>query len=166
MECMTSSAVLSPDGKYRYRLDRRWGEGQTAMFVMLNPSTADATQDDPTLRRCLRFARDWGYGHLVVANLYAFRATRPADLKAASDPTGPRCDAYLEQCAKEAALIVAAWGMHAQSNRVDQVRTILGPDLRTLGWTKNGQPRHPLYVKGNTAPRLWAHGASAPPHMV
>jgi hypothetical protein len=77
MSDVKSSAVLSPDGVYRYRLDRVWGAGPRVLFVMLNPSTADATQDDPTLRRCLGFARDWGYGSLTVANLYAYRARGP-----------------------------------------------------------------------------------------
>jgi hypothetical protein len=156
MSDVKSSAVLSPDGVYRYRLDRVWGAGPRVLFVMLNPSTADATQDDPTLRRCLGFARDWGYGSLTVANLYAYRATEPADLKRAVDPVGPECDYYLEQCAGEASLIVAAWGMHAHPDRVQQVRHLLGPEVMALAWTKAGQPRHPLYIKGDTVPQPWA----------
>lgn len=111
---------------------------------MLNPSTADGTQDDPTLRRCLGFARDWGYGSLTVANLYAYRATDPAELKQVADPVGPECDYYLQRCAEEASLVMAAWGMHAQPGRVAQVRSILGPGVMALAWTKAGQPRHPL----------------------
>lgn len=153
---MTRSAVLSPEGMYRYRLDRSWAEGPRILFVMLNPSTADGTQDDPTLRRCIRFARDWGYGSLTVANLYAYRATAPAELKKAADPVGPECDLHLERCAGEAALVVAAWGMHAQPERAEQVRRLLGPKVMALAWTKAGQPRHPLYVRGDTTLQQWA----------
>lgn len=153
---MTRSAVLSPEGMYRYRLDRIWAEGPRVLFVMLNPSTADGTQDDPTLRRCIGFARDWGYASLTVANLYAYRATAPAELKKAADPVGPECDLYLERCAGEAALVVAAWGMHAQPERVEQVRRLLGPEVMALAWTKAGQPRHPLYVRADTALQRWA----------
>lgn len=156
MDDVTRSAVLSPEGMYRYRLDRTWGQGPRVLFVMLNPSTADGTQDDPTLRRCIRFARDWGYGSLTVANLYAYRATAPADLKKAADPVGPECDLYLKRCAGEASLVVAAWGMHAQPERVKQVRRLLGPEVMALAWTKAGQPRHPLYVRGDTVPQQWA----------
>ena len=156
MDDVTRSAVLSPEGMYRYRLDRTWGQGPRVLFVMLNPSTADGTQDDPTLRRCIRFARDWGYGSLTVANLYAYRATAPADLKKAADPVGSECDLYLKRCAGEASLVVAAWGMHAQPERVKQVRRLLGPEVMALAWTKAGQPRHPLYVRGDTVPQQWA----------
>lgn len=155
MDGIKRSAVLAPDGRYRYRLDRHWGVGPGVLFVMLNPSTADATHDDPTLRRCIGFALDWGYASLTVANLYAYRATDPAELKKVTDPVGPECDHYLEQCTGEASLIVAAWGMHAQPGRVEQVRRLLGPEVMALAWTKAGQPRHPLYVRGNTTPQLW-----------
>lgn len=154
---MLRRAVLSLDGRYRYRLDRAWDEqGRNVLFVMLNPSTADAEQDDPTLRRCLRFAQDWGYGSLTVANLYAYRATLPADLKRAVDPVGPECDHHLERCAREASLIVAAWGVHDESGRAQQVRRVLGPEATALAWTKAGQPRHPLYLRADSAPQSWA----------
>lgn len=156
MSDVLGRVVLSPDGRYRYRLDRVWDEqGRRVLFVMLNPSTADATQEDPTLRRCLGFARGWGYGSLTVANLYAYRATLPADLGRVADPVGPECDHYLRQCADDASLIVAAWGTHAGHERIEQVRDLLGPGLTALAWTKAGQPRHPLYIRAGTVPQPW-----------
>ncbi len=93
-----NAATLSADRIYRYTLTREvdmFGNGEAAMFLMLNPSTADETEDDPTIRRCIGFARRWGYSTLHVANLFAFRATSPADLKMASDPIGPDNDRHL-----------------------------------------------------------------------
>jgi hypothetical protein len=152
-----ASAVLSPDGLYRYRLDRRWGPGDRAVFVLLNPSTADAEIDDATLRRCIGFARDAGMDALTVVNLYAFRATRPADLWRAPDPVGPDTDRHIEEAAEDTALVIAGWGIHGSRNptRALDVRNLMRKDVSVLGLNKDGTPKHPLYVPKATPIRQW-----------
>lgn len=157
------SAIISECGKYRYLLTRdsevAAPDRGTALFLMLNPSTADATLDDPTIRRCRSFARAWGCAGLSVANLYAFRATRPADLWQADDPIGPDNDALLGRLAAEYGDIVCAWGANAKTDRVLAVAETLinaGARLWCFGTTKDGQPRHPLYVKGDTQLIPWS----------
>ena len=146
------SAGLSPCGQYRYWLRRSFGSlrgdaAKVACFIMLNPSTADTEIDDPTIRRCMAFAKAWGCSVLSVKNLYAFRATIPADLWKASDPIGESNDAELAACGT-ADIVVAAWGTNAKADRVERVREILGGvPLRCLGLTKEGHPRHPLYIR-------------------
>jgi hypothetical protein len=128
------------------------------MFVMLNPSTADAEQDDPTIRRCMGFARTWGFGGIVVLNLYAYRATKPTDLWRATDPVGPENDRLLGDYLARAELIVAAWGAHAKPQRIQALQkmaAVRDAALHCLGVTKAGAPRHPLYVRGGTQPQLW-----------
>lgn len=146
-----SAAVISPCGAYRYTLTRTWGPGKMAVFVMLNPSTADARQDDPTIRRCRGFARREGCGGLVVVNLFAFRATSPADMKAARDPVGPQNDATLIRVLDDAdGPIIAAWGAHGSYRGRDrEVAGLIDAPWMCLGLTKAGAPRHPLYVKGD-----------------
>lgn len=148
---MISRAMMSPCQRYRYRLERRWAAGRQLPFVMLNPSTADEHLDDPTIRRCMGFARREGYAGIVVANLYAFRATSPDDLWKAADPYGPDNDAALERVAREAqGPLVCAWGIHGgRNNRPIAVMQYAGAELFCLGKTKDGHPRHPLYVKGD-----------------
>jgi hypothetical protein len=157
---MQRAAEISPCGRYRYALGRRWGDGGTVAFLMLNPSTADASKDDATSRRCISFARGWGYGGLVLANLYAFRATKPADLWKAADPIGPDNDGHLTRVAAGCDRIVAAWGAHARPGRIAAVLALPGMDrLAALALTKNGQPRHPLYLRGDLTPQAWAPDA-------
>ncbi len=151
--------VFSPCQRYRYTLWREWAPhlAPYAMFVGLNPSTADATLDDPTVRRCIGFAKAWGYGALCMTNLFGWRSTDPRELRKAADPVGEN-DAWLRKCAAEAGIIVAAWGLHgALKGRATEVIGMIRP-LQTLGLTKNGSPRHPLYVKGDTLPRIWWGG--------
>jgi hypothetical protein len=150
---MTSGATISDCGIYRYKLWRTWdGTLPPVTFVMLNPSTADHERDDPTIRRCLDFARRWGCGSLRVVNLFALRSPDPAALRTAADAVGPENDGtILEACG--AGLTVAAWGAHPFAvRRVRRVLELLngaGARLRCLGVTKEGHPRHPLYVKGD-----------------
>lgn len=147
------SAVLSACGTYRYRLERTWAANLgTCVFVMLNPSTADASVDDPTIRRCVGFAKAWGYGRLVVGNLYALRATNPKMLWTVLDPVGPANREHLRRMAAEADLIVCAWGAHgARNGRGRMVRSALlaaaplNVDVMALGHTRAGEPVHPLY---------------------
>lgn len=157
---MTSSAALSPDGLYRYSLSRVWGRGGMAMFIMLNPSTADANTDDPTIRRCVGFAKSWGCGGVRVVNLYALRSTDPKGLWRALDPVGPDNDHHLLDYANESSYkkwpMVAAWGANAKADRVDEVLNFPGMEaLQCLGVTKAGQPRHPLYLRGDSSLSPW-----------
>jgi hypothetical protein len=164
-----SGAVLSPCGTWRYRLTRRWGDAPLALFVMLNPSTADAEIDDPTIRKCVGFARRWGMGGVVVGNLFAFRATRPADMLAAADPVGPDNRAWLEEMAAGAAasggIVVCAWG--ANGKHMDQDAAVLGwleaAGVRptALRVNKDGTPMHPLYVPYETVPSPYGGRAQA-----
>lgn len=107
---MVRGAKLSDDRLYRYGLWRKWDDRPKVMFIGLNPSTADEVEDDPTIRRCIGFANSWGYGGIVVANLFGFRATDPTALQKATDPIGPENDEWLYRLADEAALVVGAWG--------------------------------------------------------
>lgn len=149
------TAVLSEDGLYRYTLTRRWGAGRPVVFVMLNPSTADATVDDPTIVRCTNFARDWGYGALTVVNLYAYRATDPKAMFAATDPIGPDNDSHLREVLRRDAFVVVAWGAHARPREVEFFRVIAasaGVTVHALRVTKAGAPGHPLYIPAATEP--------------
>lgn len=155
---MFRTAKISPDGKYRYLLGRRWADGPRATFIMLNPSTADAEQDDPTIRRCIGFAKAWGMGALQVVNLYAYRSTKPAELWRVLDPIGPDNDAVLTACAiaQDPAPLVAAWGSGPKPWRVANVLRLPGMDrLQALGVTGGGHPRHPLYLPASATLRPW-----------
>lgn len=149
-------AVFEPSGAvtrgpYRYLLWRTWNVHLPAVtFVMLNPSTADATLDDPTIRRCTGFAQRWGYGVLLVVNLFAFRAVRPCDLLATSDPVGPENDTYLRYGAEQSSCLMVAWGCLGRTHNRDcaVLELLLGQGFRLfcLGRNRDGSPKHPLYV--------------------
>lgn len=154
---MKVSAKLSADRRFRYDLWRPTGNSghEFALFIGLNPSTADETQDDPTVRRCVGYARAWGYAGLCLVNLFAFRATEPEVLKAQPDPVGPENDGYLLRHARRAGVVVAAWGVHgAHRGRDRHVRSLI-PCLHYLKLTKDGHPAHPLYLKGSLTPQPW-----------
>ncbi len=144
-------AVISPCGVYRYSLARRWEpDGTTALWVMLNPSTADATTNDPTIRRVVGFSRRWGLAAAVVVNLFALRATNPVELRAVSNPVGPECDEHILGALSVADAVIAAWGaVHPHlREREAAVKELLADNasvVECLGVTKNGSPRHPLY---------------------
>lgn len=154
-----ASAQISNCGRFRYVLRRRWGPGEPdAVFVMLNPSTADASHDDPTIRKCMGFARRWGNGGIAVVNLYAFRATDPADLKRAGWPIGPANDDAIHSYATAHGEAVLAWGGNARDGRAAVVTSMLrraGVRLLCLGYTKAGQPRHPLMLPYSTPLQLF-----------
>jgi hypothetical protein len=150
--------VESVDHRYRYLLTRELdGFNPPLVFCMLNPSTANATDNDPTIRRCIGFANREHACSLIVVNLYAFRATNPADLPILNDPfgwcpIGPENDYAIRSAANGAKRMVCAWGANADRKRVKHVCTMLrhlGVDLVCLGTTKHGHPRHPLYVKAD-----------------
>src|SRR5262245_35053012 len=129
MLALEQNAIISACGAYRYVLTRQVGPGtRTATFIMLNPSTADASDNDPTIRRCIGFSRLWGCGRLVVLNLFAFRATQPADLKKAAEPVGPENRAWFEKSLS--GLVICGWGVHGAFK--GQAQVVLGW-LRELG---------------------------------
>lgn len=154
------TAILSPDGRYRYRLTRWWESGyhRRCVFVMLNPSTADANIDDPTIRRCMSFARREGYGGIEVVNLFAMRTTRPVHLKEAADPVGPENNSYLRSALIGHSMVIAAWGAHKMAAIPGRALAAMAngaPPLHCLGTTKDGSPRHPLYLKETTPLQRW-----------
>lgn len=150
---MERSAEFDQTGIYRYRLTRLWDPHLPCVaFVMLNPSRADAERDDPTIRRCIGFARAWGYGSLTVVNLFAYRAVTPLELFRASDPIGLENSTYLQQAAAQCNTIVAAWGNYGARLRQAEVILPLLPNVQCLGVTAAGQPRHPLYTLSVTLP--------------
>ncbi|MCA9485619.1 MAG: DUF1643 domain-containing protein [Nanoarchaeota archaeon] len=150
---MKKDAVISKCGKYRYLLTRAWDSSKPGMlYIGLNPSTADDKKDDPTIRRAIQYAKDWGFGSLSVCNLFAFRATLPSDLKKAKDPVGKENDLWLMRESLRAEKIVAGWGNHGSFlNRSFEVRNLLGR-LNHLGLTKTGEPKHPLYLRKDLKP--------------
>lgn len=153
---MKKGATIDATGRYRYSLWREWGaNGSRVAFVLLNPSTADAKRDDPTVRRCIGLARAWGCGSLEIVNLFACRATNPRALREVADPVGPENDRYLLEAARRAQSIVLAWGARGGLHGRDEVvlRLLSGTgEFDCLGTTRGGQPRHPLYVGSTTVP--------------
>jgi hypothetical protein len=144
---LSAGAVISDDGRYRYRLWRYWADGGPLLWVMLNPSTADGTADDPTIRTCIGFAKRWGFPGIEVVNLFALRATDPAALLTDLDPIGTLNDCHIDDARNLAVMSVAAWGSHRAARGM--TRKVLhywpGP-LMCLGLTKGGDPKHPLYA--------------------
>lgn len=147
---MKKDAYLSKCRKYRYSLLREWdNNGKTCVFIGLNPSTADEENDDPTLRRCIKFAKDWGYGKLIMVNLFAYRATNPLELKKVVDSIGNENDKILLESCLNADLVIAAWGNNGSlNNRNIYVKDLLNNHitLKCLKITKTGNPSHPLYL--------------------
>lgn len=151
-----SIALYSECGCYRYGLRRIWSDGPELLFVMLNPSTATEEKNDPTIERCQRRAKQLGFGALRIANLFAFRATHPSDLRQADDPQGPENALLLAKWSGAAAMTIAGWGTHgALMGQAAAVAPILEGDVRHLDLTKDGHPRHPLYVSYATQPLPW-----------
>jgi hypothetical protein len=145
----SAGAVFSPCRGYRYVLWRTWdSQGPRVNFVGLNPSTADEVSDDPTIRRCRQFAAHWGFGGFIMTNLFAFRATKPSDLKSASTPVGPENDRWLARAAEEAETVVFAWGVHGTIlGRSEAIIRQIGKGAHCIALTNRGQPAHPLYLK-------------------
>lgn len=148
-------AVLSKDGLYRYFLSRTWDTtGKVIVIVGLNPSTADASIDDPTIRRCVRFAKGWGGGSLLMVNLFAYRSTAPSMLRKAADPIGPENDYWLAMAVDHAHLVVAAWGNHGSLfGRATDVRAKFPGKFHAISVTQQGMPGHPLYLRADSIPR-------------
>lgn len=155
-----SVAVYSDCERYRYMLTRVWApEGQRALFIMLNPSTATEVQNDPTVERCERRARALGFGAFRVLNIFAWRDTDPRAMRAAADPVGPGNDAAILESLPWADQVICAWGTHGEHlARGPAVETLLrdvGAKLYHLGLSKAGHPKHPLYIGYQVQPELW-----------
>lgn len=159
-ETAQSYADYSDCEVYRYRLHRQWdAEKPQLTYVMLNPSKATERHNDPTIERCQRRATALGFGGMMICNLFALRATDPADLRRAADPIGPETDETLREACESSDRILCAWGVHGTLlDRASGVLALL-QDLTTplshLGLTKHGHPRHPLYVSYATQPQPW-----------
>jgi hypothetical protein len=159
-EYIDKGAIFSADKKYRYRLWRTWDNSKKAvLFVMLNPSTADENKLDPTVRRCLGYAIDWGYGRLDVCNIFALRATNPKELYSSESPVGENPMINIEHiliAAQECDKVIVAWGNHGcHTNRGDHIIDILKQGKITpyfLSMTQKHQPAHPLYLERNILP--------------
>ncbi len=144
-------AEFSDCRTWRYALYRVWDEALPRLGVFaLNPSIADEVNDDRTVSRLQRFARDWGYGGLNMGNIFAFCATQPRVMKKAENPVGPENDVWLERLATDSALMLAAWGVNGRFRHRDRQVLARFRQLRCLSVTKYGFPRHPLYVPGDT----------------
>ena len=168
---MKHKTIFSPCRKYRYTLWREFFKGwfedvepgeacagnrfKYVQFIGLNPSTANETQDDPTIRRCIRFSKDWGYGAFCMTNLFGFCSAYPKEMMASSDPVGEN-DKYLSEIGNQAGLIIAAWGAFPCAiERGKNVRTMFSGRLHHLGLNSDGTPKHPLYLRADTKPTLW-----------
>ncbi|MFA5490202.1 MAG: DUF1643 domain-containing protein [Candidimonas sp.] len=162
---LTSRAILSDDHKHRFWLSRQWATGPLVIFVMHNPSTADADIDDPTIRRCIAFAEQWGYGGLGVVNRFSIRSSNPDDLWKTAYPNHQINDKILNHVVEKCESIVAAWGKHGKnayqrsviSERDNFIFNLCHRYKRNISYievTKEGIPRHPLYLKGNLLPKM------------
>lgn len=162
--------MFSPCERYRYLLGRCWDTSRpSCAWLMLNPSTADAMRDDPTVRRCRRLADSWGYGSLEVINIFSYRSTDPAQLRRQSDPVGPHNDRWIRRVARRADLLVCAWGEHgALNNRDARIAELLAsiPDARAVGVNASGRPKHPLYVARTVEPKPFRLAALGRPERL
>jgi len=150
-------AIISECGTYRYLLQRFWDARlETLNFIMLNPSTADANKNDATIRRCMGFARDLGFGSLEVTNLFALRSTDPKALKRTKDPVGPENDEHIISSAKVCQLTICAWGthgvFHGRGAAVLKLLRDAGITPHALSFAAGGIPKHPLYLPGDLKP--------------
>ena len=162
----SSGATFSPCRRWRYLLWRRWDEAKPAAnFLMLNPSTADEVKLDPTCSRARDYAERWGYGALIVTNVFAFRNTDPNRMKAVKDPIVKDNDAAIVRAAKESAIVVCAWGNHGafldRSAEILRMMKAKGIALHALRVNANGEPAHPLYLPGQLKPISYAARAAA-----
>lgn len=152
----TPLATWSPCGLYRYTLRRMWGNAERKLvtWILLNPSTADETQDDPTIRRCREFSKSWGFDGLIIVNAYALRSTDPKGLWKVEDPNGPENDAAILAACRETSNVVCGWGANLRNDRRDALSKLLRDiDLSALKVNSNGSPAHPLYQRSDLRPQ-------------
>jgi hypothetical protein len=158
-----AGAIFDSTGRYRYWLWREWrADAPRVGFVMLNPSRADASVDDPTIRRCIRFAQGWGFGRLDVMNLFAYCTAHPQELRCATEPIGHENDAYLVTLSSQVDSLILAWGNGGQWQGRDRQVLRLFADValspQCLGQTQQQHPKHPLYLKTTTLPQPYDGG--------
>ena len=151
---MESSARFSDCRNYRYELWRKWEDKPYCMFIGLNPSTADETLNDPTVRRCIDYAERWGYGALCMTNIFSYRATDPKVMMAFGEPIGLDNNRTLKTLASSAGVVVAAWGKDGSYMNIDKEVIDMIPFLRCLKKNGDGSPAHPLYLKKSLTPIL------------
>jgi hypothetical protein len=150
---ISQNARLSRCTLYRYSLERCWAGGKgRALFIGLNPSTADHRKDDPTIRRCVGFAKSWGFEAMEIVNLFAFRATYPTDLKQALKPIGPANNSWISKAIGRSDLAIACWGNDGDFLNRDKYLLKRYPNLHCLKINSSQQPAHPLYLKANLNP--------------
>jgi len=149
-----SGAIFSNCREYRYVLWRIWDDDMPkVMFIGLNPSTADETDDDPTIRRCIGFAKRWGFGGVYMLNIFAYKAVQPEQMKKAADSIGAENDGYLARYAEMSSLVIGAWGNHGvYLNRGAGVIEMF-PTMQCMKMTKRNQPAHPLYLRSDIGHR-------------
>jgi len=150
---MIKDAIISSDDKYRYVLSRIWDESKSkVMIIGLNPSTADASYDDPTIRKCIKYAKSWGYGGIYMLNLFAFRASKPKIMFSVDEPIGVENNQYLMDYSLKCDKVVCAWGSDGNyKNRSSEIKSKLS-NLHYLARNKSGEPSHPLYLKPELTP--------------
>lgn len=163
---LSSGATFSPCRRYRYRLHRQLevGPARRVLFLMLNGSKANERRSDNTVTRCVNFTRSWGFNWLEVANLFGWMATDPRDLLTVEDPVGPDNDAAILAAAREASIVVCAWGTHTFLRRLlpPRARDVVAQlcdariQLHILGTAKDGMPLHPLMQRADLKPVLWS----------
>ena len=150
---MNKTALLSEDNIYRYQLSRIWDEEKPKiLFIMLNPSTADEFVEDPTIRRVVNYAKDWGYGGVYVGNLYAFRSTDPKGLKCIADPIGPENINHIQTLISLVDKVIYAWGN--EQKEPDWLKKIVETPY-CIEISKKGIPKHPLYLKKCLIPQIY-----------
>lgn len=167
-ETIRKDATLSEDGKYRYWLLRQWGERERVVFLMMNPSTADASIDDHTIRKCMGFARLWGFDGIEVVNLFALRSTEPKAILMSVDPFGPDNNRHILETLASRKMAVCAWGCEDTLKRgsftakvkwiiANLKRDLPNVEFKCLGKTKGGTPRHPLMLPYETSLETYEH---------
>jgi len=158
---MKKDAIFSPDRIYRYTLTRLWDEAKPTLLVIgLNPSTADETIDDPTIRRCIGFAKRWNFGTLLMGNIFAFRATDPKIMKVHAEPIGEDNDIWLIRMNQKADMTILAYGNHGKHLKRHQAIIKLISEPYCFKVTKGGMPSHPLYLPYTDKPLLYEHNVS------
>lgn len=164
MQYASRNASFSSCQRYRYSLERSWSEGTgRVLFIGLNPSTADQGHDDPTIRRCVGFARSWGFRSMQMVNLFAFKAAHQHVLKQAADPVGCRNDRWIVTSHAQADQTIACWGNDGSFlHRADAIRASL-KNLYCLKITRHQQPAHPLYLRATLTPSPWLPPARPTP---
>ena len=162
MNYISTTCKFSKSRLYRYSLRRSWALGTTnqVLFIGLNPSTADSTSDDPTIRRCAKFAKDWGFNSLEVVNIFAFRATKPKDLFEEPHPVGIYNDSWIKKATQRSSLTVACWGSAGIYRNRSEIIMDLVDNLFCININRDNTPSHPLYLNSKLTPRPYTFGMS------